>query len=156
MFKSGPLCKLRTEVLTWKWTRAVPRVGESWASPLASFSSSDTLSFLYPSVPKHRCACPFSKTPLRPVWEILFISLFWPCWAAFMTFVPQPGIEPRVVATEASSPNHWTAREFPGGCFISCFHLLPSFSPLLQPSLSLSTPLRLAVPSSRMFSSPQS
>ena len=27
-------------------------------------------------------------------------------------FVPRPGIEPRPMAVKASSPNHWTAREF--------------------------------------------
>ena len=27
--------------------------------------------------------------------------------------IPQPGIEPKLPAVEAQSPNHWTTREFP-------------------------------------------
>ena len=28
--------------------------------------------------------------------------------------VPEPGIEPGPTAVKAPSPNHWTAKEFPG------------------------------------------
>ena len=35
------------------------------------------------------------------------------CSAACGTLVPQSGIEPRTLALEAESPNHWTTREAP-------------------------------------------
>ena len=52
---------------------------------------------------------------------------FWPCEACGI-LVPQPGIEPRLLALEAQSPNHWTAREVPVSAWdfdasVCCFHL---------------------------------
>ena len=37
------------------------------------------------------------------------------------TGVPHPGIEPGTMAVKASSPNHWTTREFPGKALNECF-----------------------------------
>ena len=36
---------------------------------------------------------------------------------AYGILVPRPGIEPGSSAVKARSPNHWTAREFPGQPF---------------------------------------
>ena len=33
---------------------------------------------------------------------------------AYKVLVPQPAIKPGPLAVKAQSPNHWTAREFPG------------------------------------------
>ena len=47
---------------------------------------------------------------------VLFFQLF--VWPRFMTckiLVPQLRIKPGPLAVKAPSPNHWTAREFPGG-----------------------------------------
>ena len=44
-----------------------------------------------------------------------FILLFfWPRHVACEILVPHPGIEPGPTAVKARSPNHWTARGFPG------------------------------------------
>ena len=32
--------------------------------------------------------------------------------------IPQPGIEPKLSAVRAQSPNHWTTREFPRQCLM--------------------------------------
>ena len=43
-------------------------------------------------------------------------SIFWgggPCCSASGLLVPLPGIEPKLSAVRAWSPNHWNAREFP-------------------------------------------
>ena len=42
---------------------------------------------------------------------------------AFRILLPQPGIEPRPLTVKALSPNHWTAREFPGFLLLTkiCF-----------------------------------
>ena len=42
---------------------------------------------------------------------------FWPCHMACRLLVPQPGLEPGPSAVKASSPSHWTAREFPKTSF---------------------------------------
>ena len=44
----------------------------------------------------------------------LHTCFFWPHLAACGILVPQPEIEPRTLAVKVPSPNHWTAREFPG------------------------------------------
>lgn len=53
-------------------------------------------------------------------------------WIASVTFriiVPRPGIEPRVMAMKASSPNHWTTRELP---IPSCIKTPISWIPCLH------------------------
>ena len=39
----------------------------------------------------------------------------------------QLGIEPGPLAVKASSPNHWTSREFPDWCFLNYIELVHSF-----------------------------
>ena len=46
------------------------------------------------------------------------VLFFWPCHVACGILVPQPGIELMSPAVEAWSPNHWTAREFPGKPYV--------------------------------------
>ena len=57
---------------------------------------------------------------------VCFFSLsfffFWLHGMAFAILVSWPGIEPRPTAVKASSPNHWTAREFPLLAFCKCFY----------------------------------
>ena len=53
---------------------------------------------------------------------ILFF--FWPSCMVCGILVPWPGIELGVSSRRMSSPNHWTAREFPLNCILK-------FSPLL-------------------------
>ena len=49
---------------------------------------------------------------------------FWPCCLACEIFIPRPRIEPMFPAEKVWSPNHWTAREFPGKLFnLIKFHL---------------------------------
>ena len=50
-------------------------------------------------------------------WIILICVLFFFLlhWVAFRILVPWPGIEPRLSAVKALSPNHWTTKEFPLG-----------------------------------------
>ena len=47
-------------------------------------------------------------------WFLFFLTFFffWPCRTAWGILVRQPGIKPGPSAVRASSPNHWTAREF--------------------------------------------
>ena len=42
------------------------------------------------------------------------LLIFWQCCVACGILVPWSGIEPRPSTVRAWSPNHWTAREFPG------------------------------------------
>ena len=42
------------------------------------------------------------------------LLIFWQCCVACGILVPRSGIEPRPSTVRAWSPNHWTAREFPG------------------------------------------
>ena len=41
------------------------------------------------------------------------LLLFWLCCTACGILVSRPGIEPRLWAVKARSPNHWTVGEFP-------------------------------------------
>ena len=50
----------------------------------------------------------------RKIYFFIFIFIFWPCRVAYGTLTPQWGIELGPSAVRAWSPNHWTAREFPG------------------------------------------
>ena len=47
---------------------------------------------------------------------------FWPCHAACMILVPWLGTEPGPTAVKSWSPNHRTAREFPGMSFFKKFY----------------------------------
>ena len=62
----------------------------------------------------------FSLSYVRIVCFILFFYLFYflPRRMACGILVPQPGTEPGALAVKAPSPNHWTAREFPGLCVL--------------------------------------
>ena len=46
------------------------------------------------------------------------LFFFWPSLAACGILVPRPGIKPVPPEVEARSPNHWTAREFPGALLL--------------------------------------
>ena len=49
-----------------------------------------------------------------PAEKDFFKTSFWPCHAACVILVPQPGIEPRPLAVKVWSPDHRTAKEFLG------------------------------------------
>ena len=53
-------------------------------------------------------------------WKAFSFFFFWPHRAACGILVPQPGIEPRPLAVEAQSPNHWTAGEVPLVSLLIC------------------------------------
>ena len=44
----------------------------------------------------------------------MFFVLFFPHCVVCGILVPRPGIKLKPLAVKAWSPNHWTAREFPG------------------------------------------
>ena len=46
-----------------------------------------------------------------------FFFFFFPFCLGCEIFIPRPRIEPMCPAEEVWSPNHWTAREFPGKLF---------------------------------------
>ena len=50
------------------------------------------------------------------------LGFFWLHHVACGILVQQPGIEPGPLAVRALSPDHWTAREFPGVYYFD-FHL---------------------------------
>ena len=54
----------------------------------------------------------FEKNILKK--NFFFPFTFWPYYAAYRFLVPCPGIKPMPLAVKTQSPNHWTAREFPG------------------------------------------
>ena len=125
-----------------------------------------SFTWLTPTHPSRLSSKPFSLWGLKTLWTKLvtpisvmilnfvhtcpvtghsglFICLFvylltylWPCWMAYGILVPLPGIEPGPPAVEARSPNHWTAREVPGHCFIAqwdCAHVSVSSTRLQAP-----------------------
>ena len=58
----------------------------------------------------------------------LYGFLFWTHRTACGILVPQPGVEPRLLAVKPQSPNHWPAREFPRDVFLASL-LYRSFCP---------------------------
>ena len=55
-----------------------------------------------------------SPSPRDGVARVPFTTFFLPRCTACGILVPRPGIEPGPLAVRAWSPNHWTARVFPG------------------------------------------
>ena len=53
-----------------------------------------------------------AKITMLTLIKVRVVFLFWPHHVAYEVLVPQQGIE--LSAVKAQSPNHWTAREFPG------------------------------------------
>ena len=62
--------------------------------------------------------CSFIISSLLLDSSLFFFFLFWPHLKAYGILVPQPGIEPGLLAVKAWSPNHWTARAFLAYCFL--------------------------------------
>ena len=73
-----------------------------------------------------RCPQPGLDHPSFPWSLIPFFFSFFSFWIACRILVPQPRIEPILLAVEALSLNHWTSREVPNSI------LIQGFLPLIQ------------------------
>ena len=55
---------------------------------------------------------------MRRSFFLTFYLHIWPCHVACGILVLQPGIEPKPLAVEAQSLNHWTSKDFPRSYFL--------------------------------------